>query len=274
MGERIKRVITSNIYFLVVISAVLINKYEYILSLMFLEGVIAIYEYFDVANLKKKKALPIIGYLIMLSYFLIGLFLKNTIFYSKPITYISFLILTIYTILKYDKINFEEFSTAFLGYIYIPFLIFFIPEIFKLQNGNILYLFLMFAVMGTDSGAYLVGIRIGKHKLTKVSPNKSIEGSIGGIVFALVINLLTYFALFKLNVSLVSNINLLKLLGITLIISIISQFGDLLASYIKRHFGKKDYGNILMGHGGILDRIDSLILSAPAAYMLFKYFLI
>lgn len=274
MVERIKRVITSNIYFLVVISAALINKYEYVLSLIFLEGVIAIYEYFDVTNLKKKKIFSVIGYLIMLSYFLSGIFLKNTIFYSKPITYLSLIILTICTILKYDKISFEEFSTAFLGYIYIPFLIFFIPEIFKLQNGNILYLLLMFAVMGTDSGAYLVGIRIGKHKLTKVSPNKSIEGSIGGIIFAVVINLLTYFALFKFNASLVSNINLLKLIGITLIISIISQFGDLLASYIKRHFGKKDYGKILMGHGGILDRIDSLILAAPAAYMLFKYFLI
>lgn len=274
MGERIKRVITSNIYFIVVMSAILINKYEYILSLMFIEGAIAIYEYFDVTNLKNKKALPIIGYLTMLSYFLSGIFLKKSFIYSKPIIYISFLILTIYTILKYDKIKFEEFIVSFFGYIYIPFLIFFIPEIFNFQNGNILYLFLMFAVMGTDSGAYLVGTRIGKHKLTKVSPNKSMEGSIGGIVFALVINLLTYFALFKLNVSLVSNINLLKLLGITLVISIISQFGDLLASYIKRHFGKKDYGNILMGHGGILDRIDSLILAAPVAYMLFKYFLI
>lgn len=117
----------------------------------------------------------------------------------------------------------------------------------------------------TDSFAYLVGITIGKHKLIPdVSPKKSIEGSIGGIIGTMIITslYLSYFGLGKFPVDL--------LLGFTG--SVIAQFGDLVASRIKRDTGIKDYGNLIPGHGGVMDRFDSVIMVAPLVLILYNYF--
>lgn len=264
MNEKVKRIITSIFYFILVMSIVIINKYEYTVSIVLLESLICIYEYFNAVDLKK-SFFKYLGYIISIAYFLFGILFKNSQIYLKEIIIVSFLISAMYTVLKYKKVDFKEIFISNFAYLYIPFSLSFISEMFNMQNGNILYLFLMFTVMGTDSGAYIIGSKIGKNKLTKLSPKKSIEGSIGGIISAMVFVLITHLVI-------KSKLNIYILMLITFILSIISQFGDLLASYIKRHFGKKDYGSILIGHGGMLDRIDSLILSAPIAYILFQIF--
>lgn len=264
MSEKVKRIITSIFYFILVMSIVIINKYEYTLSIILLESVICVYEYFNAVNLKK-SFLKYLGYIVSIAYFLSGIFLKNSQIYLKEIIVVSFLISAIYTVLKYKEVEFKDIFISNFAYLYIPFSLSFISEMFNMQNGNILYLFLMFTVMGTDSGAYIIGSKIGKNKLTKLSPKKSVEGSLGGIISAILFVFITYCVI-------KSKFNIYILMLITFILSIISQFGDLLASYIKRHFDKKDYGNILIGHGGMLDRIDSLILTAPIAYILFQIF--
>jgi phosphatidate cytidylyltransferase len=109
----------------------------------------------------------------------------------------------------------------------------------------------------TDSGAYFIGKAIGKRKLwPEISPNKTVEGSIGGVVCALVVAIL--FVLF-------SNIHatIVSLMAITVVLSVFGQIGDLVESALKRHFNVKDSGTILPGHGGILDRFDSLLFVWP-----------
>ena len=118
----------------------------------------------------------------------------------------------------------------------------------------------------TDIFAYLIGKLLGKHKFTKISPNKTIEGTIGGTVGA-VISILVYTLI--LNKFLGMQYLYLQMAIIGLVLSLISQIGDLIASSIKRLVDVKDYGNLIPGHGGMLDRIDSLLFISPFAYMIF-----
>lgn len=112
----------------------------------------------------------------------------------------------------------------------------------------------------------LAGRAFGKHKLTTISPKKSVEGSIGGTIGAIIIALVYTFVLQKyVNLE----ISYVLVAVATCVLSILSQVGDLAASSIKREMEVKDYGNLLPGHGGMLDRIDSLIFIAPFAYCLF-----
>ncbi len=125
----------------------------------------------------------------------------------------------------------------------------------------------------TDSGAYFAGRTLGKHKLAPhLSPKKTIEGSVGGIIACVLCSLLYVWILDSIFVySIFNEHNYLYITAISIIASVISQFGDLALSAIKRDFGIKDYGNILPGHGGILDRFDSTLFAAPVVYYILFY---
>lgn len=131
----------------------------------------------------------------------------------------------------------------------------------------------------TDTGAYIIGSLFGKHKLAEaISPNKTIEGAIGGLLFStigsvLFVNICVYtkVATVSQNVSLLTVSLIFALIGF--LTSIVSQIGDLAASCIKRDFEKKDYGNILPGHGGLLDRFDSVLLAIPFIYYIMRHFI-
>ena len=126
-------------------------------------------------------------------------------------------------------------------------------------------LFALFIVWATDIGAYLFGRRFGRHKLMPdVSPNKTIEGALGGILSAVVVAAL--FLVFTANKGLFPY-QMPVMLVLTVLFSIVGQFGDLVESSIKRHYGVKDSGNILPGHGGILDRFDSLLFVFPIMHL-------
>lgn len=127
-------------------------------------------------------------------------------------------------------------------------------------------LFALFIVWATDIGAYMVGRKYGRRKLwPEVSPNKTIEGALGGIASALVVALIYLFVYPGADFFSYSSV---VMLGLTIIFSIVGQFGDLVESSIKRHYGVKDSGNILPGHGGILDRFDSLLFVFPVMHIL------
>jgi len=129
-------------------------------------------------------------------------------------------------------------------------------------NDLALFLMIILVMMGTDTGAYLIGSKIGKHKLAPaLSPNKTIEGSLGGIVTALILAII-YLNFFSFTYSDGT------MLLMTVILSIAGQFGDLLESSFKRHFDVKDTGKILPGHGGILDRFDSILFTLTMAFIL------
>ena len=125
------------------------------------------------------------------------------------------------------------------------------------QMAYITYSYAFLVVWLTDTGAYIFGRLMGKHKLWPViSPNKTIEGFIGGLICSLIVPIvMLFFVDFNLNIWL--------LLLVTIILSIFGQLGDLVESGFKRHFGVKDSGRILPGHGGILDRFDSFMFVLP-----------
>lgn len=132
--------------------------------------------------------------------------------------------------------------------------------------GEYVYLIAFLVPWMTDAGAYFVGCSIGKHKLNPaVSPKKTVEGSIGGIAFGTV-SVLIYGFIIEKMFGLSPQYGWLAFAGF--VISAVAQCGDLIASLIKRHYNVKDYGNIFPGHGGVLDRFDSVIAAAPFLYIL------
>ena len=175
------------------------------------------------------------------------------------------LVLFLHVIATNMKINIVDIALTFFGICYIVIFLMFIPILTGRENGKLLVWYIIFAAWGTDVFAYCVGRRIGKHKFSEVSPKKSIEGCIGGTLGSLVF--IIGYTVF-LNNHFGMNINYLLISVIGIILSLIGQVGDFSASSIKRYVGIKDYSNIFPGHGGMLDRIDSVIFIAPFAYFL------
>ncbi len=129
------------------------------------------------------------------------------------------------------------------------------------EHGLYLFLLVFIAAWITDTFAYFTGVFVGKHKLIpRISPKKTVEGSVGGIVFCVIA--FTVYGII-LNRCFGVDVNFPVLIAVGFAMSIISQIGDLVASAIKRSYGIKDYSNLFPGHGGILDRFDSIMILAP-----------
>jgi phosphatidate cytidylyltransferase len=141
------------------------------------------------------------------------------------------------------------------------------PEKFDKYAGIFLILYSFFAAWGTDIFAYFVGRKLGKHKLCpEISPKKSVEGAIGGILGAIVVSEIL-FIVFDRFFFTFHTLTWYHILAVTVILSVISMFGDLSASVIKRNHGVKDFGKLLPGHGGVMDRFDSMLFVLPSLYL-------
>ena len=128
-----------------------------------------------------------------------------------------------------------------------------------------IFIYLLLITIMSDTFAYFVGRKFGKHKMCpSVSPNKTWEGFVGGLIISTIVSTLFYHFL-------VDEESILLLILITILLSIIGALGDLVFSSIKRHFGIKDYGNIMPGHGGVLDRLDSILFVILAFSYLSKF---
>ncbi len=176
----------------------------------------------------------------------------------------SFAIIACYVLYKYRDLenSYEFFARLILGLIYVGFLASHLVLLRSLPHGNYWLVLLVGITAGSDTGAYFCGRFFGKHKLCpNVSPNKTIEGAVGGLVVALVISVL-------LAMWLLPGINLLLVVALTLPLTGAGILGDLCESVIKRGTGAKDSGKILQGHGGILDRVDSMLFAGPLLYYL------
>lgn len=174
-------------------------------------------------------------------------------------------------VMNYTKYSANQLFSAIFGIFYIPVMISFI---FKTREtiafGQWLAWMVYVSSWGSDTCAYAIGRLFGKHKLSPViSPNKSIEGSIGGVLGSALIGII--FGLIMTNYTGKSENLIIIFAVIGGMGSIISQIGDLAASGIKRNYDIKDYGNLIPGHGGILDRYDSIIITAPIVYYLAYY---
>ncbi len=122
----------------------------------------------------------------------------------------------------------------------------------------------------TDTCAYFVGSKFGKHKMTpKISPKKSWEGAVGGVAGAVIVNLLI-FLIFNMVIKERLLLPYWAVILITVVLAVISMFGDLSASVIKRNYGAKDFGKLIPGHGGVMDRFDSCIFVLPTLYFIVR----
>lgn len=166
------------------------------------------------------------------------------------------------------KTTFKDISYTIFGIIYIVYFIMFLALIRGLEHGKMLIGYAIISAWGTDIFAYFIGKRFGKHHFSKISPKKSIEGCIGGIVGVLIMAMV-YTLIINNFVDI--NISYIYIVISTIVLSLISQIGDFSASSIKRMVDIKDFSNLIPGHGGMLDRIDSLIFIAPFAYMIFNF---
>lgn len=184
---------------------------------------------------------------------------------------IAMILFLLIFVAKYPKYSASQLFTAMFGILYIPVTVSFIFMTREtIAYGSWLAWLVYISSWGSDTCAYAIGRLFGRHKLAPVlSPKKSIEGSIGGILGSALIGVLFGIAMTNFtgkSEDLVPVFAIIGGLG-----SVISQIGDLAASGIKRNYDVKDYGNLIPGHGGILDRYDSIIITAPIVYYLTFY---
>jgi phosphatidate cytidylyltransferase len=158
-----------------------------------------------------------------------------------------------------EKRSLEDGAFTITGIVYIIFFSHHVVLVDRLDGFSIMVWLIFLTAFGTDVFAYFTGYLIGKHKLCPgISPKKTIEGAIGGTIGSIIIcGVFGYF---------LANEYFIHCLIIGALGSVISQFGDLTASVFKRKMGIKDYGNLIPGHGGILDRFDSVLFTAPLVY--------
>jgi len=218
-------------------------------------------ELFSIARKQGYKPSYIIGAILTLYFIFIAIYNINGLNYFNENIIITFFIVMFFIIQLFNKDYskvLNEISITIFGSIYLGYLLSFVLKIKDLPNGNYYLISLLIITWSNDIGAYLVGTKFGKHKIsTKISPKKTIEGSIAGIIFSIT-------GTFALKNWLDLPFNELIFLG--LIVSIIAQLGDLFESVLKRGSGVKDSGTLISGQGGILDCFDSLIFTAPVFY--------
>ena len=237
-------------------------------------AMVAMYEISSLTGFRKRLAVAIPSYLIAMAMPIVAYFShyftnKDSFEYltiCAGVLFAFLLYLFIYAVLKRGSVKFSEITSHFTMLLYISISFTALTLVRYITNGVYMFALVFVASWVCDVFAYFVGRAIGKHKLiVEISPKKTVEGSIGGIVCTTLA-----FALYGLIITLFDgpkpNYLVLVILGFAL--SIIAQFGDLICSLIKREHGIKDYGNIFPGHGGVLDRFDSILAVAPILYVI------
>ena len=204
--------------------------------------------------------------------------LSISLFYNKYIWLFTLIFVSLVLFIEFNNLvnkiwkkekktilKFNIFSSLFL-------LILIYVSYESYNNPPIVLVFIILICIFSDTGGYLIGNLIGGKKLTKISPNKTISGSIGSFLFSLM-PIVIFWGLYNFTNDLSFKADSsLKLIPICLFLSLICQLGDLFISYFKRKAKVEDTGSILPGHGGLLDRIDGIIFVLPAAYLIDKIF--
>lgn len=257
-----QRIITAVIAAAVFLPIVIIAGLPIIL-LAYLLASIALYELLKMRKLNI-FSIPGLISLLVLWIFLLPTqyqdFLTDIGFTKVEFALLAVLLFLTYTVATKNKFTFDDVAFSIMATLYvgIGFLYF-----IETREAGLVYIFYsLFIIWATDSGAYFIGRKLGKRKLwPEISPNKTVEGFIGGIVCAVIVAIL--FILFSdIDASMI------KLVFVTIVLSIFGQVGDLVESALKRHYNVKDSGTILPGHGGILDRFDSLLFVWPLIHFL------
>lgn len=257
----LERIITALVLVAVVLSCMFATQSHYpMFILMILAAGVAGYEWFKLmpqasATVSKPKAWVYGGCVALVS--TLALFFNDVALLLWAASILTWLV-SIYWVKNFpDADNWYNVSLHLIGFILISAAVTAIYAVWHSSPWWLMYLFLL--VWGADSGAYFVGRKFGKKKLApKVSPNKSVEGLYGGIATTVIIMLVVQYSYLNLTA-----LQLILFLILSVITVFASVLGDLFESMIKRRAGIKDSGRVLPGHGGVLDRIDSLLAAAP-----------
>lgn len=225
-------------------------------------SMIGLFELYRVMKIQK-KALGFMGYLTVLSYYGLLWFRGEQFMLLLSIAFLMIL-MSIY-VFTFPKYRMDEVTAAFFGVFYVAVMLSYLYQVRSMADGRYLVWLVFLSSWGCDTCAYCVGMIIGRHRLAPVlSPKKSIEGAIGGVAGAALLGLL-YGTVFGTSMTDIRDPQTACALACA-IAAVISQVGDLAASAIKRDHQIKDYGKLIPGHGGILDRFDSMLFTAPAIY--------
>lgn len=172
----------------------------------------------------------------------------------------ALLLLLALTVISKNRFNFDEVSFVLMSSLYAGFGFYYFYATRMIPEGLPTLFFVLLLIWATDSGAYFIGRAMGKRKLwPEISPNKTVEGALGGVLSAVAVSILfqLFYPLFDFTTAII----------IAAIVAVFGQVGDLVESALKRHYGVKDSGQLLPGHGGILDRFDSLIFVLPILHL-------
>lgn len=273
-AKTIKRTITGVIA-LPVLAIILIFSNTIIMDIFTaIIACISMYEYFHCfKSTNKANPSQYLGYiyciLIAFTHFVDERLLTSILIAIIPV---SLVVLFAELVLSKGKKTVTDIAVTMLGICYIPLMLIYLSLVRDMEldhglNGKILIWFVLIASWGSDIFAYFIGRHFGKHKLTAVSPNKTVEGAVAGVVGAILLGIL--FAILC-NTIWGVGINYLLIGCIMAVLSIVGQIGDLAASSIKRYCDIKDFSELIPGHGGMLDRIDSIIFVLPFAFILFS----
>lgn len=249
-----QRIITAVIAAAVFLPIVILGGLPFVL-LAYLLASVALYELLKMRNLKI-FSIPGIISLILLWIILLPEGIWPDIALTKiEVAAIAVLLFLSYTVITKNKFTFEDVGFSIIAIVYVGLGFFYFIE--TREEGIVFIIYSLFMIWATDSGAYFMGRAFGKRKLwPEISPNKTVEGFFGGILWAVIVSIL--FVIFAdIDAS------FLEFGILTIVLSIFGQLGDLVESALKRHYNVKDSGNILPGHGGILDRFDSLLFVWP-----------
>lgn len=257
------RLISGIILVLIALATIISGGYILFGTLLVISliGMSELYKILDI----HKSMLGIAGYVMAIVYYYC--ILRQTEQQSFIIILFVLLLMFIY-VFSYPKYRSEHVMLAFFGLFYVTYMLSFVYKTRMLPvNGQFLVWLVFLCSWGSDTCAYCVGMLIGKHKMAPVlSPKKSIEGGIGGVVGAALLSALYAVAINHFFPGVALGPMQCAIIGAAG--SVISQVGDLAASAIKRNHDVKDYGKLIPGHGGILDRFDSMIFTAPVIYYL------
>ncbi|WP_291490307.1 phosphatidate cytidylyltransferase [Desulfurella sp.] len=251
----IKRIISAGLLIPLVLAIILYAPLWLINLIILMVGLLSYFEWSNFTGLKERY----------LYFVLTAVFLSTVLFYFEYIFIVLMLIFLIHMIIGFKSIDKNRILTHYYllgGILYVSLYTFFV-NIVKLDNGRWLFLLVCVSIWVGDSFAYFCGKSFGKIKLApNISPNKTYEGAICGVIFGTISSIM--FAYFL-------NIDLKVAFGVGLVSNMAGIFGDLSESVVKRIYNKKDSSNIIPGHGGMLDRLDSLAFSAYLVYLMFLW---
>ena len=257
----------SGIILVLIALAVIISGGPVLAATLFIISVIGLNELYRALGSEDRKFSPLaaVGYLGCAVYYIM-VYCGYTAYTMKVVIAVLVLVMAVY-VFTYPRYKTDQVTGTFFGVLYVAVMLSFIYELRQMQNGVYLVWLIFLSSWGCDTCAYCVGMLFGKHKMSpRLSPKKSVEGAVGGVVGAALLGAI-YAAAISGRMTGEAN-HVLSFAVICAVGGLISMVGDLAASAIKRNHDIKDYGKLIPGHGGILDRFDSVIFISPVIYYL------